>query len=167
MHSLPEELRLLAQAVEGHTFHFVVVQWGHFSWVQRTKDYLRQQYPERRALSLQAAAQTYEPMMEQIYQLGAGFVFFDDFEKLLDNPDLCVAFNQRRGKLARLPLSVVCFLPPGARYVERCIQRLPDWWSVLSLLATLPDMVEKNDMEIKSLSPPATGVSTIGGPQQQ
>ncbi|MCY7350306.1 MAG: tetratricopeptide repeat protein, partial [Cytophagaceae bacterium] len=167
--TLPEELELLSRAVEGDTFHFVVVQWGHYSHIQRTKDHLRQQYPERPALSLRAKGQTYEGLMEPIYQQGGGFVFFDDFEHLLDNPDLCVAFNQRRGKLARLPLSVVCFIPPGARYVELCIRRLPDWWSVLTFLLELTDDVaENNGSGLKSHQfQEIINSSTLGGPQQQ
>ena len=163
---LREELQLLARAVEGDTFHFVVVQWGHFSLVQRTKDYLRQQYPERPALSLRAEGLTYEALMGPIYQAGTGFVFFDDFENLLNNPDLCVPFNQRRGKIARMTISVVCFIPPGEGYVELCRQRLPDWWSVLTWLAELTDAGADIIPTVTSQFQEALQVSTLGGPQQ-
>lgn len=166
--SLPDELALLSRAVEGDTFHFVVVQWGHYSQLQRIKTHLRQQYPERPALTLRAEGQTYETLMAPIYAQGRGFVFIDDFEHLLNDPDLCVAFNQRRGKLARLPLSVVCFIPPGGRYVELAQDRLPDWWSVLSFLAVLPnDAVMEKNSGFRNQFQEVIQASTLGGVQQQ
>ncbi len=92
---LHEELELLAHAVEGDTFHFVVAQWRHFSLIQQAKDYLRQRFPERSALSLRVSGHTYDSLTEQIYRHGKGFVFVEDFENLLETPDLYVAFIER------------------------------------------------------------------------
>ena len=39
--------------------------------------------------------------------------------------------------LARKPLTIVAFLPPGAHYVRQCEKNLPDWWSVLSFRTEL------------------------------
>jgi len=163
---LHEELELLAHAVEGDTFHFVVAQWHHFSLIKQVENYLRQQFPERSALSLRVKDHNYDALTEQIYHLHKGFVFIEDFENLLDDPNLYVAFNQRRGKIAQLPLCVVCFLPPGNDHVKKCIQRLPDWWSVLTFFAELaaPE-VAKADRQPAFQEPSRT--STLGGGEQQ
>lgn len=167
---LSEELEYLANAVEGDTFHFVVAQWNHFSAVQRTKDYLCQHFPERSSLSLTVKDETYESLIERICQQQSGFVFLDDFENLLDEknkPGIAVGFNQRRGKVARLPLTIVAFIPPGERFVELCMKQLPDWWSVLTFLATLelPPSAENAKPPFAAFQDRAP-VSTLGGGNQ-
>lgn len=144
---LNEELQYLANAIEGDTFHFVVVQWKHFDLVRQTKDFLRLQFPERTALSLNVADENYESLMDKIYTQGSGLVFLDDFEALLADPDFYVPFNQRRGKMARLALSMICFVPPGEKYLEYCATRIPDWWSVLTLLAELEPPPKKPETQ--------------------
>lgn len=64
---LHEELQLLSNALEGDTFHFAVVQWGHFSLIQQAENWLRRQYPERPALSLRVKGLDYEPLIDHIY----------------------------------------------------------------------------------------------------
>lgn len=162
---LHEELQLLARATEGDTFHYAVVQWNHFSLIKQAQKFLRQQYPERPALSLVVKGQTYESLTEQIYRQGNGFIFIEDFENLLDNPDLYIAFNQRRGKFARLPLSIIGFIPSGKRFVEMCVKRLPDWWSVLTILAELN--VENVGAEKHTAFQEPSKISTLGGSHNQ
>ncbi|MEZ4984931.1 MAG: tetratricopeptide repeat protein [Saprospiraceae bacterium] len=103
--------------------------------------------------------------MSRIIAHGQGFVFIDDFEVLLEDPNLYVAFNQRRGKMARLPISLIAFLPPGERLVKTCIERLPDWWSVLSFLAELhpeaPAIADSLALPTNAWQQPA--YSTLGG----
>jgi tetratricopeptide (TPR) repeat protein len=162
---LHEELHLLARAVEGDTFHFVVVQWHHLTLVKQAEEYLRQQYPERAVLAIRVQGQSYEALTEKMYGQGTGFLFIEDFENLLADPDLYIAFNQRRGKFARMPVSIIGFIPPGERFVEQCIRHLPDWWSVRTLLAELhapPAPLEQPTFSW--IEPPA--FSTLGGPGQ-
>ncbi len=163
---LHEELQLLSHAVEGDTFHFVVVQWAHYSLIQKTKDYLRQQFPERPASSLHVKGISYESLMAEILTQAKGFIFLDDFENLLTDPDLYVAFNQRRGKLARFPLSIVAFIPPSERYVTQLAKAIPDWWSVLTFLATLENTESQIVHQHISFQEPSI-TSTLGGPYQE
>ncbi|MEQ1747410.1 MAG: tetratricopeptide repeat protein, partial [Saprospiraceae bacterium] len=162
---LHEELELLSHAIEGDTFHFAVVQWHHFSLVKQAEEYLRQQFPERLALSLAVKGHTYDTFTEKIYEQGKGFIFIKDFEALLTDPDLYIAFNQRRGKFARMPVSIIGFIPPGEQYVEQCIRHLPDWWSVLTLLAELhaPSATIERPTTSWTEQP---AVSTLGGTGQ-
>ncbi|MFN0036926.1 MAG: hypothetical protein ACKVUS_17865, partial [Saprospiraceae bacterium] len=163
---LHEELQLLSHAVEGDTFHFVVVQWAHYSLIQKTKDYLRQQFPEHTACAIHVKGTGYEPLMAQMFAQAKGFVFLDDFENLLTDPDLYVAFNQRRGKVARFPLSVVAFIPPGGRFVTQLAKAIPDWWSVLTFFATLEN-TESQIGQQHSTFQETNNISTLGGPQQE
>lgn len=135
--SVPEELHLLARAVEGDIFHFVVVQWNYFTQIKLSESFLRGYFKDREAISVKSADNTYEGIMQKINSISGGFVFFEDFDFLLSNPDIYVSLNQRRGMLARKPLTIVAFLPPGAHYVRQCEKNLPDWWSVLSFRTEL------------------------------
>ena len=164
--ALHEELLLLSHAIEGDTFHFALAQWNHFSLIQQTRDFLRQQYPERSALSLTVKGLSYETLTERIYEHAKGIVFIDDFENLLEDPALYVGFNQRRGKMARLPLSIICFIPPGERYLDLCIKRLPDWWSVLSFFAELKTTEEKTERQ-PEFQEQTEYTTTLGGTNQK
>jgi len=163
---LYEELSYLAHAVEGETFHFIVVQWTHFSLIQKTKDYLLQQFPERSACSIHLKGTSYEPLISQILDQAGGFIFLDDFERLVDDPDLRVAFNQRRGKLARLPLTIVAFIPSGEKYVTKLIKTIPDWWSVLTFFTTLENKEEQINLSRTVFNEPQN-TYTLGGKQQE
>ena len=135
--SVPEELHLLARAVEGDIFHFVVVQWNYFTQIKLSESFLQGHFKDRAAISVKSAGNTYEGIMQKINSISGGFVFFEDFDCLLSNPDIYVSLNQRRGMLARKPLTIVAFLPPGAYYVRQCQKNLPDWWSLLSFRTEL------------------------------
>lgn len=135
--SVPEELHLLARAVEGDIFHFVVVQWNYFTQIKLSESFLQGHFKDRAAISVKSAGNTYEGVMQKINSISGGFVFFEDFDCLLSNPDIYVSLNQRRGMLARKPLTIVAFLPPGAHYIRQCEKNLPDWWSVLSFRTEL------------------------------
>ncbi|MEY4202762.1 MAG: hypothetical protein RL013_465, partial [Bacteroidota bacterium] len=135
--SVPEELHLLARAVEGDIFHFVVVQWNYFTQIKLSESFLRGHFKDRAAISVKSAGNTYEGVMQKINSISGGFVFFEDFDCLLSNPDIYISLNQRRGMLARKPLTIVAFLPPGAHYIRQCEKNLPDWWSVLSFRTEL------------------------------
>ncbi|MFM8372692.1 MAG: hypothetical protein ACKOCO_09920, partial [Bacteroidota bacterium] len=143
--SVPEELHLLARAVEGDVFHFVVVQWSYFTQIKLSESFLRGYFKDRAAISVRSEGSTYEEIMQKINSISGGFVFFEDFDCLLSNPDIYVSLNQRRGMLARKPLTIVAFLPPGAYYIRQCEKNLPDWWSVLSFRTELdfPESAEK------------------------
>jgi tetratricopeptide (TPR) repeat protein len=132
-----EELHLLSRAVEGDMFHFVVVQWNYFSQIESTRSFLRAQFRKRKVVSIKCRGNTYEKIMRKINSLDQGFVFVEDFDHLLSNPDLYAGFNQRRGMLARRPVTVVAFLPPMDSILQLCEKNLPDWWSVLTLRTTL------------------------------
>ncbi len=161
MRPLHEELQLLARAIEGDTFHFVVVQWHHRTLIARAEAYLRQVYPERPILVLKVAGHTYSSLMQKMYDHGRGIIFMEDFENLLQDPDLYVAFNQRRGRFARMPITIVAFLPPGSEYIEQCSSRLADWWSVLTILI---ELWPENKADIRSrMLPIEEEFSTLGG----
>jgi hypothetical protein len=40
-----EELNLLKRTIQSQVFHFIVVQYNHYSLVHKTKDFLKNQYP--------------------------------------------------------------------------------------------------------------------------
>ncbi len=160
MRPLHEELQLLSRAIEGDTFHFVVVQWHHRSLIAQAEAYLRQVYPERPTLMLKVADHTYHSLVETMYAHGRGIIFIEDFENLLQDPDLYVAFNQRRGRFTRMPVAVVAFLPPGNEYIEQCSRRLADWWSILTILIELqPEKRAPTEGQILTVEE----FSTLGG----
>ena len=91
-------------------------------------------YPDRKILSLFVYKNSYRWLMDQITELGQGIIFINDFEQLIQNPDIAVPFNQRRDKLAAMPVSLVCLAEVGA--MPKVTKAIPDLWSFRNLVLT-------------------------------
>lgn len=163
INNLKEELDYLVQAVEGDTFHFVVVQWSHYSQLQIVKKQLCLLFPERISTTVVLKSITYEEIIDKISTQSAGFVFVDDFEELIQNKDISIAFNQRRGSISQLPLCIVAFVLPGAQYINELSKALPDWWSIITFLAIIEEDYQETGLQLSFSRLPEKYITSLGG----
>jgi tetratricopeptide (TPR) repeat protein len=163
INNLQEELDYLVQAVEGDTFHFVVVQWSHYSQLQKVKEHLNLYFPERESTTLVLKSITYEEIIDKISIHHTGFVFIDDFEEFIQNKDISVAFNQRRGSISQLPLCIVAFVLPGSQYINELSKALPDWWSIITFLAIIQEDYNATGLQLAFARLPEKYITSLGG----
>ena len=154
------QLKLLFRAtVNPDEFRFILIQYNHYSLVEEVFQALKAKYPDRAMLRLKIGEENYDSLIQKL-TTHQGLVFIEDFNRLLDDPDLYVGFNQRRDRISRLPVQLVCFLPEGPRYIRDCMEKLRDWWSIRNLVLHLRTEVsseEKHTLEARQ------EVSSLGG----
>jgi len=116
-------------------FNFVYIETNNIFQVSKAlANLVQQHYPNRKFLNLYVYKNSYRWLMDQIAELSQGIIFINDFEQLIQNPDIAVPFNQRRDKLAALPISLVCFSEIGA--LPKISKAIPDLWSFRNLVLT-------------------------------
>lgn len=135
--TVQEEIDLIVKAARGERFHFIVVAYDHLSLVERVKKALIEKYPEREVTSLKVGVESNTDFIQNILETPAGLVFIDDFELLLKNEVLALGFNQKRDLITKLAIALVCFVPFDRKLLQECPRKIPDMWSVRSLLAEL------------------------------
>lgn len=135
--TIQEEIDLIVKAARGERFHFVVVAYDHLSLIDRVKAALIEKYPERKVTTLKVGAEPNTDFIQNILEAPSGLVFIDDFELLLKNEALALGFNQKRDLITKLAIALVCFVPFDRKLLQECPRKIPDMWSVRSLLAEL------------------------------
>ena len=135
--TVQEEIDLIVKAARGERFHFIVVAYDHLSLIDRVKEALIEKYPERRMTTLKVGAEPETDFIQSILEAPVGLVFIDDFELLLKNEALALGFNQKRDLITKLAIALVCFVPFDRMLLRECPRKIPDMWSVRSLLAEL------------------------------
>ena len=135
--TIQEEIDLIVKAARGERFHFIVVAYDHLSLIDSVKSALIEKYPERRMTILKVGAEPNTDFIQNILDAPAGLVFIDDFELLLKNEALALGFNQKRDLITKLAIALVCFVPFDRKLLQECPRKIPDMWSVRSLLAEL------------------------------
>ncbi|RME12785.1 MAG: tetratricopeptide repeat protein, partial [Bacteroidetes bacterium] len=154
------QLKLLFRAtVNPEEFRFILIQYNHFSLVGKVVQALKAKYPDRPMLRLKIADENYSSLIQKL-TTHEGLVMIEDFNRLLDDPDMYVGFNQRRDRISRLPIQLICFLPEGPRYIRDCMEKLRDWWSIRNLVLHLRTEVPSE--EKRTLEAPQE-VSSLGG----
>lgn len=157
-----ENKQLLSRAIEGDSFQFIVVQWGHYSQVQSVCSLLSNLKKTDKVTVIDFGYQTLPSLDEEIEGVTNQLILVSRFEQLLENEEVRISFNQKRGFYARKDISLVVFIPPGERYVKELAEKLPDWWSVLALRLELPLPDFRTDL-VKLVGFEEGNISTIGG----
>ncbi len=137
-----EQIALLLRALRSERFHFILIQHNHGRIREMVKERISQAYPTRKARSIRVAGYDYRSLVDTIYAQQNGFVYLDDFDYLLDHPEIYVAFNQRRDKLSQFPLTLIAFLPASAQGLKKAVRNIPDLWSLRNLTLQLEVEVE-------------------------
>jgi tetratricopeptide (TPR) repeat protein len=151
-------------------FRFIIVRYDHYSQVTKLKEDLEKKFPDRPIFSVDARWVDYRTLVDQYYELNRGFYFIENFEVILENPEIYTGFNQRRDKLAMYPNALIVLISSasGELYAGKIMEKMPDLWSFRSLLLDLKSEnsalapTENRDQEFL-LVKAEQAASTLGG----
>lgn len=153
------EIKLLLRSLRPAIFRLIVVQYNHRQVVDQVVEQIQYTYADRRFLRTSVKHKSYRALMETIYQQDSGVLIIEDFQYILRDPEVYVAFNQRRDKIAQYPLALVCFVPTGNEVLQECMKKLPDLWSFRNLIV---EILWKSDTSEAEPEEHVTA-STLGG----
>lgn len=155
------EMNLLMRSIKPEIFRLIIVQHNHREIINQIAEKIQQTYTDRPLSRIQLKNKTYRQLTNSIYEQRQGILIIEDFQNILDKPDVYVAFNQRRDKIAQYPLALICFVPTGNQVLQECMKKLPDFWSFRNLVVNLAwDRVAKYRTEESQQIPQ---FSTLGG----
>lgn len=121
----------LGRVFEAPVFQFVLLQVLPQSEVQSDlKYFIKKNFPDRPVDRINLRKVNYSQMMQQFDEANGGFMFLENFEYLLQSPDLYIGFNQRRDRIASKPLIIIALVPTGIDILRLIQDRIPDFWSL-------------------------------------
>lgn len=134
-----EETKPLFRLLRTEAFRFIITRYDHYSLITKLKEDLDKQFPERPTFSVDARSLDYRSLVDTYYELGRGFYFIENFEVILDKPEIYSGLNQRRDKLAKYPIAIIALISMvhDELYARQIMQKMPDLWSFRSLLLDL------------------------------
>jgi len=135
--TIQEEINLIVKVARSERFHFIVVAYDHLSLIGQVKEALKSKYPQRKVTEFKVGSNSNPDLIQQLIAVSSGLVFIDDFELLLKDDGLALGFNQKRDRIAQMPIALVCFVPYDRKLLQECPRKIPDMWSIRSLLAEL------------------------------
>ena len=153
-----DEIKLLLRSIKPEIFRLVIVQHNHRQAIDQVEEQIRHKYADRPLHNIRTEGKSYRALMDTIYRWNSGVLMIEDFQKILDKPEVYVAFNQRRDKIAQYPLALICFMPLGNEILQECMKKLPDFWSFRNLVIAL----ESEAVTLTALEP-EPAMSTLGG----
>ncbi|WP_338791134.1 tetratricopeptide repeat protein [Bernardetia sp. MNP-M8] len=161
-----EEINLLFKALRTDGFRFVIVKYNHYSLVQKLKADVENKFPTRSSFTIDAEKTDYKTFVESYYNLKEGFFFVENFDKILENPELYAGINQRRDKLANYPIALIAFISPSAPvlYARQIMEKMPDLWSFRSLMIELEkEQVKSEKISLENILEHNIKISSLGG----
>lgn len=132
-----KNLSLLLRAVRGESFHFIIVQHNYYTVISDVENAITEKYPDRNLIRLNPRSEDYSSLTTKILEAKDGFVFVENFKVILEDSKFAVGFNQRRDKFSDSPIQLIVFLPMGAEVVREFVEKVPDLWSLRSLVIKL------------------------------
>ena len=152
-----EELNLLKRTIQSQVFHFIVVQYNHYSLVHKTKDFLKNQYPNLTHKTFELTENEVVDFMSDLLVIQDGIVYIERAENLLNDSykSISIGLNQRRDKFTFLPLNIILFLPTDTEILRQLKRLMPDVYSIINPIIYLNIPIEtsvsnlpvfKNDM---------------------
>ena len=100
----------LKRVLNPSRFRFVVILYPNTNMIDNIKNHIKDIYPQSLVTNLDLKDKSYQDISNELYKNDEGFVYIDDFEQILDNPDLYYGFNQRRDKIASHNINLICFI---------------------------------------------------------
>ncbi len=136
---LDNELKMLVRASRNERFRFIIIQYNHFSLINKVKKTLLETYSKRNSCSINLDKLDQKDFIQNILNCKTGFVFIEEFENLLkeDFRSLAIGFNQRRDKFSEYPITIIAFLPTGEKYLQQCQTIMPDVFSLVNPIIML------------------------------
>ncbi len=136
---LGEEFKMLVRASRNERFRFIIIQYNHFSLIEKVKKTLLETYSDRKSCSINLDKIDQKDFIQNILNCEKGFVFIEEFQNLLaeDFRSLAIGFNQRRDKFSEYPITIIAFLPTGEKYLQQCQTIMPDIFSLVNPIIQL------------------------------
>ena len=119
----------LKKAINPKRFRFVVILYNTTKEIETIKAFLQNQHPQTHHETLDLQEKQFSQLAPALYRDNT-IVYIDDFAQLLDDKELCNAFNQRRDKIASHAINMILFYPKKLqnRLYKEAIEKIPDLW---------------------------------------
>ncbi|MFA6138331.1 MAG: tetratricopeptide repeat protein [Sulfurimonas sp.] len=154
----------LKKVLNPSRFRFVVILYPNTNMIEEIKEHISQTYPKSLVTNLDLKNKSYQDISNELYKNDEGFVYIDNFEEILNNPDLYNGFNQRRDKIASHNINLICFISlyKKEELFTKALNVIPDLWEFKNTVLEL-QKDEKSDsfMDIKVSE--SSSYSSIGG----
>lgn len=143
---LDEELKMLVRASRNERFRFIIIQYNHFSLIEKVKKTLLETYSDRNSCNINLNKIDQKDFIQSILNCKNGFIFIEEFENLLQENfrSLAIGFNQRRDKFSEYPITIIAFLPTGEKYLQQCQTIMPDVFSLVNPIIQLNEEITSN-----------------------
>lgn len=136
----------LKKILNPNRFRFIVVLYPDRNIVNDIKGHITNIYPESSKVDLDLSGKSYQDISQDLYKNNEGFVFINDFDEVLNNPDLYNGFNQRRDKIASFNINLICFTSVHHKeeLFTKALNVIPDLWEFKNTVLEL-ELEEKTD----------------------
>jgi len=154
----------LKKVLNPSRFRFVVILYPNTNMIDEIKKYIKEVYPESLVTSLDLKDKSYQDIASKLYKNNEGFVYLNDFEEILNNPDLYNGFNQRRDKIALHNINLICFISlyQKEELFTKAINVIPDLWEFKNTVLELEKDIKTDKLSDIKVSDSGS-YSSIGG----
>ena len=154
----------LKKVLNPSRFRFVVILYPNTNMIKDIKGYIAKTYPTSLVTNLDVENRSYQDISNELYKNNEGFVYIDNFEEILNNPDLYNGFNQRRDKIASHNINLICFISlyQKEELFTKALNVIPDLWEFKNTVLEL-QKDEKNDHLLDIKVSESSSYSSIGG----
>jgi tetratricopeptide (TPR) repeat protein len=126
------EIDILIKNLKPPVFRFIIIKSIHPEQaISLVKKKIKENLPNKKSIVLKTEGKDYRELMDFVYANAKNIILIQDFDKLANNKDVSIGFNQRRDKLADLNLAILAFVPDN-NGVQDIMNNLPDLWSFRS-----------------------------------
>jgi tetratricopeptide (TPR) repeat protein len=152
----------LNRLIHTNRFRFFVILYEDSNDIKSVKAYIQKHYPLENATSLDLENNDYQSLSSILYKEDYTFFYIDNFDLFLNKKNIYEGFNQRRDKLARYPINIICFYPKATQkqLYKNALKYIADLWEYRNGIIELTDSgVVKEKLQDIPLKP----FSSLGG----
>lgn len=133
-----QNINRLIRATREKLFRFIIIQYSHHDVIDDIRKTLKAQYPERKVNTIRTKMKSFSSLIDKVFEEGNDFILIPDFEYAINRKEIYLGFNQRRDKIAELPISLIAFVPVGNEYIRTIQEKIPDFWSFRTMVLNMP-----------------------------
>ncbi len=154
----------LKKVLNPSRFRFVIILYPNTNMIKEIKDHISKTYPKSLVTDLKLKGKSYQDISNELYKNNEGFIYIDNFEEILNNPDLYNGFNQRRDRIASHNINLICFISlyQKEELFTKALNVIPDLWEFKNTVLEL-QKDEKSDALAGVKISESSSYSSIGG----
>jgi tetratricopeptide (TPR) repeat protein len=140
------------------SFRCIVVLYEDSNDIKDIKSFIQKHFSLEKSTTLELANSSYSKVSQVLYDKEHTIIYIEDFRTLLQNREFYEGFNQRRDKLAKYPINLICFYPKALKreLYREALKNIPDLWEFRNGIIELPDKEKSKalfeDVKLKSNS---------------